>query len=275
MAIKSEIKSTESHPVVELFKMYIPILNAIMDFLGDNQVISEHICECFVEVMTTCTQHTLPLIYDMLLKIVTIYEKTKYSCYLWVFNNCIKFYFNEDNKDECQFLKNVYQKLSEITLTIPINDILETPEIVEEFFNLSKQIIEESAFIYSELPIITEILQFSLNCLEIDDLRATCEIIDFYKELYKIYDQYTSYIDSLAILKNILGEFIRPLIYKIFEKLILLSSLDVLPEICFVIIEIYNVFPDELIEVFSENLSCNNYELSYQKMDEILYTFKK
>ncbi|ORX79807.1 ARM repeat-containing protein [Anaeromyces robustus] len=271
MKLKQNISINESHPLVDLYNNYHPVLSRILDLCQNEERIIQELCNCYIDIMNTCTYHILPTIKNLLEKIVIMYNNTKFNCYLWVFNQSIKLYMNESKKDTYDFLLNIFQKITNIIFSINSNELINYSYALEEYFHLCNQILIESpSYIFNEHSIISQIIEFSWQCLDLNNIEIEYEIIDLYSEIFNDYN-----IDMLtsAINYDIIKNSIKTVINLYIENIEKLLSTNLASGILSLILKIYDKSSEELLEVMKELLLDYSNLLNSEESEYVLTAF--
>ncbi|OUM69487.1 hypothetical protein PIROE2DRAFT_2579 [Piromyces sp. E2] len=267
---KQDDNINEYHPIIELYNNYHPFLKRILEICQNDENIIEEICNCYVDIMNSCSFYIFPTIKSLLEQIVINYSITKYNCYLWLFTDSIKLYMNESKKDIYNFLLSIFQKFTETVFSFNENDIINNKQGLEDYFHLCNQIIIESpSYVFNEQSLIPQILEFSYKSLCLNDLKINYEIIEFYSELFNTNNVNTlsGYIDY-QIIKNVIKSVVNLYIENIEDFL----STDLAQEIAALLEQIYEHSHEELLDFIKEELL--NYPLLTQgEIDNVLITF--
>ncbi|KAL6625226.1 armadillo-type protein [Neocallimastix sp. 'constans'] len=271
--LNEEIDISENHPIIELYNNYHSILVRILDLCQNDENIVEEICNCYIEIMNNCTYHIYPTIENLLERIVLMHKNTKYNCYLWVFTQSIKLYMNESKEDIYYFLLDIFNKFTETVFSINSNEIMNYSHVLEEYFHLCNQIIIESpSYVFNDQSIISEILNFSVKCLDLNLNKVRYEIIDFYSELFNSRNvNMLSGVINYDIIKNVIKSTINLLIENIEEFL----STDLSNEISSLLLLIYDNSNEELLDIIKELLLDYSDLLSTEDIDDVIESFTK
>eukprot|EP00833_Pecoramyces_ruminatium_P000630 jgi/Orpsp1_1/1174662/evm.model.c7180000050896.1 len=269
--LNEDININENHPIIELYNNYHPLLIKILDFCQNEEKIVEEICNCYINIMNTCSYHILPTIKNLLEKIVLMYKESKFDCYIWVFTHSIKLYMNESKEDIYYFLLDIFNKFTEIIFSINSNEILDYSHALEEYFHLCNQIIIESpSYVFNDRSIISQILEFSCQCLDLNIIEVNYEIIDFYYELFNSRNvNMLSMVINYMIIKNV----IKSVIYILIENIEELLSTDLINEISLFLLLIYDNSNEELLDIIKELFLDYSDLLTSEEINNVISSF--
>ncbi|ORX51410.1 ARM repeat-containing protein [Piromyces finnis] len=270
MKLEQNNSINEFNPIIELYNNYHPILKHILEVFQNDEKIIEEICNCYIDIMNSCSFDIFPTIKNLLEQIVINYKYTKYNCYIWLFTHSIRLYMNESKDEIYNFLLSIFQKFTEVIFLLNENDIMKNIQTLEDYFHLCNQIIIESpSYIFHEHSLIPQILELSSKSLYLNDLKVNYEIIEFYSEIFNNYNVnvLSGYINYQAI-KNVIKTILNIYIKNIEDFL----STDIAQEFASLLEQIYENSNEDLLDFIKEEL-LNYPDLTKEETDNILTTF--
>jgi transportin-3 len=107
--IQPNIPAHESHPCVAFINELWPVFDLCLGNFGGDEMISESLCKCFKTCVISYRMHFVPLIPQLLQRIVNVFSQTGMSAYLWVAGRTIREYAIEGSDGVTPCLQLVEQ----------------------------------------------------------------------------------------------------------------------------------------------------------------------
>lgn len=115
--IQPNIPVNETHPCVAFINELWPVFDLCLANFGSDQLVSESLCKVFKTCVISYRMHFVPLIPQLLQRIVNVFSQTGMSAYLWVAGRTIREYAIEGSDGVAPCLELVEQ-LSSPTFTM-------------------------------------------------------------------------------------------------------------------------------------------------------------
>lgn len=82
--VRPEVSLATPHPVVTIVESFWPVLKALLQRFSTVDAITEGVAKVFRQLIETCSFHFLPHLSELIQVLVSQYDSTHLSCYLWV-----------------------------------------------------------------------------------------------------------------------------------------------------------------------------------------------
>lgn len=187
-------KPNDIHPVVKLLQDLWPVLVMLLDIYSSVPPVTHSVARLLRHSMENTKTHLLPLLPQIVNKIVDSYASTKDTTYLWIGKKLLEVYADEGG-DIGKELGIVVEKMSEITFGIfreigKLDDIPESKQknylffifsciVVEDYFMFLTMYLTECPNLFIRLPIISMIIQGTVACTEIENPLSLTGVLSF------------------------------------------------------------------------------------------------
>jgi transportin-3 len=152
---------TSSHPMVDLMQSVWPLLEAATSRFPSDAIVAEKICRLHKHTMRACGSNAYaPMLGALMAQLVTSFEKTHQSPFLYAASICITEYGHDP-----AFSSRLYDMVFALSKTSfsflrSLEELTNHPDVVEEFFYLMGRMIS-----YCPDPIVTSpLLQPLAQC---------------------------------------------------------------------------------------------------------------
>ncbi|CEP15482.1 hypothetical protein [Parasitella parasitica] len=187
--IRPDIPVGQPHPCITFITELWPVLDATLTNFGQVVTVSEPLCKCFNSFIVSYGPHFIPLLPQLIERIVNVFAITGLSGYLWVSLKLIRGYAR-DNEGPCfDFIRRLSQAMFIKMQRQPINDI---PDVIEEYFRLITAFLENAPGPLLQDPLLETIFQAGVAGLSITEPHALGAILAFYRKLLELSDKSTS-----------------------------------------------------------------------------------
>ncbi|KAJ3091018.1 Nuclear import receptor [Quaeritorhiza haematococci] len=182
-----DVPKETPHPCVGLVQSMWPVFDHLMDTFGDSPV-AESFARCFRYCMQSYRWHFVPVMGPLMTKTVALFDRTGLPPYLWVAEQCVKEYGNEDTEDGKQMFALV-ETMTGSTFRIfqaHAGRMDTIPDVVEDYFYLIRTLMDECPTLFCESALLQSVFQCGLACLAIEHEKALRAVLRFFEELFKI-----------------------------------------------------------------------------------------
>lgn len=110
--IRPDIPIGQPHPCVTFVSELWPVLDVTLANFGQVLTVSEPLCKCFNSFIVSYGPHFVPLLPQLMERIVNAFDSTGLSGYLWVSSKLIREYAKGDGEHPCfEFIKRLSQTM--------------------------------------------------------------------------------------------------------------------------------------------------------------------
>ncbi|KAI8642121.1 armadillo-type protein [Parasitella parasitica] len=184
--IRPDIPVGQLHPCIAFITELWPVLDATLANFGQVVTVSEPLCKCFNSFIVSYGPHFIPLLPQLIERIVNAFAITGLSGYLWVSLRLIRGY-SSDGEGPCfDFVQRLSQAMFIKMQGQPINDI---PDVIEEYFRLITAFLENAPVSLLQDPLLETIFQAGIAGLSITEQHALGAILAFYRKLLDLSDK--------------------------------------------------------------------------------------
>ena len=121
------------HPCVETLVSLWPMIDQLLEQYGHHEQISGTICRMLRNCMNSYKEHFLVLLPMILQKLATMFERTGYSCFVWVAGHSVRCY-GSDDKPEGKLVYSLAQEMTRIVFNIVQNPDVRFEDLEEGLF---------------------------------------------------------------------------------------------------------------------------------------------
>lgn len=142
--IRVDVPIHTQNPVTKFALEVLPILNNIIDKHGNTRFVSEGYCKFVRSSILECRTDLLEALPAIAEKLVEMFEKTRFGCYLWITGSIIR-EFSMDDLGE-QIVGGVWkfaerQMISFLQYLSTITDFREIPDLIDDFFLMMGDVV--------------------------------------------------------------------------------------------------------------------------------------
>ncbi|GAB7362921.1 hypothetical protein MBLNU230_g3221t2 [Neophaeotheca triangularis] len=178
------VEPSQPHPAVTYCQEIFPILSAIAERFSDFVPILERVCRCWRYMILSYRVHTKVLLQQLAEKLAAGFTASRQGCFLWASDSLVREFSDVSEYVPQDIVDAVFNFYTQQALTFlrALNDLPaeELPDVIEDFFRLSTDVIlyHANSFILSELaPSILSAAIHSLTLLKEEPLIATLHFL--------------------------------------------------------------------------------------------------
>jgi len=184
---KMPISMEENHPLVDMISSIWPCFEKLMDRFPNDANLAEKICRLHKHSLRACgaAKYT-PLIEPLMISLVSSYNRSRQSPYLYAASICITEY-----AADAAYAEKLYQMIHAMAETTfqflrNLNDFTNHPDVVEELFYLMGRMVSHCPEPLIRSPLMQSLFQCAAVGMELDHPGAN-------KGTIKFMDQTVSY----------------------------------------------------------------------------------
>lgn len=256
--IQPQIEVGQPHPCVTFIGELWPVLDITLSNFGDTPTITEPLCKCFNSFILSYGLHFVPLLPQLMERLVNAFSATGQSCYLWVSFKLVREYACDegDAAAPCfqlvsRLSQSMFMKLQQQQQNI--NDI---PDVIEEYFRMMAAYLDTAPKLLIQDPSLSTVFQAGIVGLSINEKRALEAILIFYRRLL---DERQPPISALYT------EFGGQLTSVLFTGLVDFYSLDTIPDVSALLKSLAEKLPNESAQWMLNTM--NNVPEEYMSAD--------
>lgn len=122
--IRPDISLNQPHPCVTFITELWPVLDATLANFGQVVTVSEPLCKCFNSFIVSYGPHFIPLLPQLMERVVNAFANTGLSGYLWVSLKLVREYSKNDGERPCfDLLQGLSQAMFIKMQAQQVNDI--------------------------------------------------------------------------------------------------------------------------------------------------------
>ncbi|CAO3658469.1 unnamed protein product [Umbelopsis ramanniana] len=184
--IQPEIPMNETHPCVAFINELWPVFDLCLSNFGADQLVSESLCKCFKTCVISYRMHFVPLLPQLLQRIVNVFSQTGMSAYLWVAGRTIREYAVEGTDGVAPCLQLVEQLSSPTFAMFGAKSFDDIPDVVEEYFRMLVSFLNSAPSALIQSPLLPTIFQAGLAALAVQQMDAINAVLTFHRTLLNI-----------------------------------------------------------------------------------------
>ncbi|GAB5592901.1 Nuclear import receptor [Umbelopsis nana] len=184
--IQPNIPVNETHPCVAFINELWPVFDLCLANFGSDQLVSESLCKVFKTCVISYRMHFVPLIPQLLQRIVNVFSQTGMSAYLWVAGRTIREYAIEGSDGVAPCLELVEQLSSPTFTMFGTKSFDDIPDVVEEYFRMLVCFLTNAPSALVQSPLLSSIFQAGLAALNVQQMDAINAILTFHRTLLDI-----------------------------------------------------------------------------------------
>ncbi|KAF1802852.1 armadillo-type protein [Mucor lusitanicus] len=182
--IRPDISLGQPHPCVTFITELWPVLDATLASFGQVVTVSEPLCKCFNSFIVSYGPHFIPLLPQLMERVVNAFANTGLSGYLWVSLKLVREYSKNDGERPCfDLVQGLSQAMFVKMQAQQVNDI---PDVIEEYFRLVTALLENAPALLLQDPLLATIFQAGIAGLSISEPHALGAILSFYRKILEL-----------------------------------------------------------------------------------------
>lgn len=253
--IQPKVELGQPHPCVTFISELWPVLDITLTHFGDVPTVTEPLCKCFNSFIRSYGAHFIPLLPQLMDRIVNAFEATGQSCYLWVSFKLVREYAL-DKGDSAAPCFQLVQRLSQ-SMFSKLQKVDDIPDVIEEYYRMMTAYLDKAPLLLVQDEMLNTVFQAGLVSLTIHEKHALGAVLVFFTNLLdrpEVVGLYSEYGNQLmAVLFNGLVDYYHH--DSIQDVAMLLKSLaELLPsESIQWMINVVNTVPQEYMSVNFKN----------------------
>ncbi|CAG8491419.1 5508_t:CDS:2 [Ambispora leptoticha] len=174
----------QTHPCISIIQEMWPVFDQLLTHFGGHAHFSEAICKCFKYCVVSYRDDFRPLLPALMERLVTTFDGTGLSCYLWVATKCVREHIDREGSEVALTMLSFVQSLSITTFRI-LNEkkIIDIPDVIEEYFRLNIAFVDSVPATFIHSSILSPIFQAGLQSLAIEQQDALYAVLIFFSRL--------------------------------------------------------------------------------------------
>lgn len=230
---------------------------------GHINTVNEPLCKCFNSFIRSYGVHFIPLLPQLMERLVSAFDATGNSCYLWVSFKLVREYACDEG--ECalpcfQFVQRISQ-----SMFMKLQQVNDIPDVIEEYFRMMTAFLDKAPTLLVQDLSLSTVYQAGIVGLSVTEPHALGAILVFFKHLLEqkqpaVLVLFTEYGNQLtAVLFNGLVDFYHQ--DSIPDVAALLKSLaEILPnEATQWMMDVVNSVPQEYMSLEIKNEFMTNW----------------
>ncbi|RIA97728.1 armadillo-type protein [Glomus cerebriforme] len=179
-----DVNAGPVHPCITIIQELWPVFDLLLVHFGSDSHLSESLCKCFKYCVVFYRIPFRPLLPDLMERLVTVFDQTCLSCYLWVATKCVQEHCDAEGTEMSMAMLSFVERLS-VTMFSLLNgkklaDIL---DVIEDYFRLNIALFENAPIAYSQSAIFPTVFQAGISCLSIQQPDALFAVIMLFNKL--------------------------------------------------------------------------------------------
>lgn len=180
--IQPEVALGQPHPCVTFISELWPVLDLTLNNFGDEPTVTEPLCKCFNNFILSYGLHFVPLLPQLMERLVSAFGATGQSCYLWVSYRLVREYAQDEGDAAVPCLQLV-QRLSQFMFVKIGPNVSEIPDVVEEYFRMMTAYVDKAPRLLLQDPLLATVFQAGIVGLSVTEPHALGAILTFYRRL--------------------------------------------------------------------------------------------
>jgi transportin-3 len=202
--IQLKIELGQAHPCVTFIGELWPVLDITLTNFGDLSTVTEPLCKCFNSFIRSYGPHFIPLLPQLMERLVNAFEATGQSCYLWVSFKLVREYAL-DKGDSAAPCFQLVQRLSQ-SMFRKLQKVDDIPDVIEEYFRMMTAYLDKAPLLLVQDELLQTVFQAGIVSLSIHEPHALSAVLIFFTRLLdhtEVLTLYTEYGNQLtAVLFN-------------------------------------------------------------------------
>ncbi|KAI9495182.1 armadillo-type protein [Zychaea mexicana] len=184
--IHPDVPLGQPNPCVNFVNELWPIFDLCLKNLGTDSEVCEQLGKCFKSCVQSYRLAFVPLLPQLMDRLVTGFQLSGFSVYLFVSYRIIREYA-EGGEDNAAVCFSLVERLSQIMLTKANNTKFDDmPDVVEEYFGLLTALLEAAPTHLLHSTLFPTVFQLGFAGLSMGEVRALSSVIVFYRRLLGI-----------------------------------------------------------------------------------------
>jgi transportin-3 len=182
--VQPYVEPPNPHPAVKYCEEIFPYLAKIAAEFSDFTPILERVCRCWRYMVISYRTAIAPLIPELASKLGEGFAASRQGCFLWATDSIVREFYDEAENIDPRYPEAVYQFYEQQATTFlrALNDLPpdELPDVIEDFFRLSQDVLLYHSHKAIPSPLIGSILTAATSCLAIlkeEPLMATLHFL--------------------------------------------------------------------------------------------------
>ncbi|KAI0235606.1 Nuclear import receptor, partial [Massospora cicadina] len=159
-----------STPALPLVQKVWPLVEGLIQHLVSHPAISEALCRLFRCIISALAPRQLPYQPALAAAFLDAYERTGFSCYMWVLSKFIESYYSHETQPVAELLVRTSQLF--LTRASQCAALDEMPQVVEEFSYMLTDALKAFPLEFLSLQTFPSLLQFYVVALDMRETHA-------------------------------------------------------------------------------------------------------
>ncbi|KAG0171417.1 Nuclear import receptor [Apophysomyces sp. BC1034] len=184
--IHPEIPLGQPHPCVNFINELWPVFDLCLTNFGGDENVCEQLCRVFRHCIESYKLHFVPLLPQLMERLVAGFEQHGMSVYLWVSHKLVREYA-VDGTESIAPCFTLVERLSAFLFTkLSVQKFVDIPDVIEEYFHLVTTFLDCAPTPLVQNPLISSVFQAGLAGLSMEETKALTAVITFYRRLLGI-----------------------------------------------------------------------------------------
>ncbi|KAG0941977.1 hypothetical protein G6F57_005936 [Rhizopus arrhizus] len=184
--IKPDVPVGQPHPCVEFIVEIMPVFDLVLTNFGDVFTVCEPICRCYSEMIGSYGRHLLPIITQIMERMVNAFEATGHGAYVWVASKLVSAYVKE--QEMTGLCWELIKKMSELLFikmqTTPLHNITDA---IADYFRLVNNVVNDApTLLLQDASFISTVFRAGLAVLSMKETHCVLSVLSFYRRLLKL-----------------------------------------------------------------------------------------
>ncbi|RUS17966.1 hypothetical protein BC937DRAFT_89307 [Endogone sp. FLAS-F59071] len=184
--VTPDIPPGQPHPCVTFVRELWPVFDLLLDSFGNHPAVSESLCKCFKYCVVSYRTHFIPLLPQLMERLVTVFDRTQLSCYLWVATKVVREYANEDANNTTNCLKFMEGLSTVMFGMLPSKQFSDIPDVIEEYFRLIVAFLDAAPTLLIQSPLLSSVFHAGLAGLNLEQQDTLTAVLSFYRNLISV-----------------------------------------------------------------------------------------
>ncbi|KAI9316196.1 armadillo-type protein [Dichotomocladium elegans] len=184
--IHPDIPLGQPHPCVNFVNDLWPIFDLCLKKFGTEGPVCEQLGKCFKNCVQSYKLHFVPLLPQLMERIVSGFDYSGLSVYLYVALKIIKVY-GAGGPENAAVCLNLVERMSATMFTrLTEKKFQDMPDVVNEYFRMVTELLQVAPTHLVQSPLLPSIFQAALAGLSMEEFNALNAILGFYRSLLDI-----------------------------------------------------------------------------------------
>ncbi|KAJ3146102.1 Nuclear import receptor [Geranomyces variabilis] len=176
---------SQNHPSTAVISEIWPIIDMTVTRYAVFKDVEEEFARLCNVCMLSYKQHLLPVLSPIMSKVVSMFNQTGTSCYLWTSGRCVREYGDDDSETG----KAVFALVETLTastfqiISSKVTQLDDIPDVVEDYFQLASEVIEQSPSLFCGSSLLPSLLSCAATCLAVQHHMALRSVISFLRDM--------------------------------------------------------------------------------------------